>query len=56
MNDREPPVEVVGYEHAFLPTLNLVTGEVQMRWWSIKKGLLSPDLDDPATLMIPLWQ
>ena len=52
----EPPVEVVGYKDAFLPTLDFETGEIRMRWWSIKRGLTLRAIGRERGLMIPLWQ
>ncbi len=56
MKEREIPVEVAGYENKLLPTLNASTGEINLRWWSINKGLFLHEQNDPEALMIPLWQ
>ena len=39
MKIREAPVEVVGYSDQRLPTIDVESGEVHMRWWSVKKDL-----------------
>ena len=55
--DRDVPVEVAGYTDAFLPTFIGATGTIEMRWWSVKRGLNWAELSDlKDRLTVPIWQ